>query len=257
MAKKKYNQGLKKRCKHDKQKRYCRICNPQYFCIHGRQKYVCKDCKTGYCLHEKVKSHCIVCSPDKFCSHKKLYTECRECGGGSYCKHNKIRHNCDDCGKGVPKCNHGMRKRNCKICGNKCKHGKLMSDVCKICKRGTCPCHNKRICKDHNPNAHYASLIRSRMAKIWKRNKFTKSKKTFELLGCDMTTFRAHIELQFTDGMTWDNHGHGFGKWNFDHVVPLLYGDPDQKTMEERMHYTNLQPLWYKDNVTKGNRYVG
>lgn len=256
MAKKKGNQSPK-RCKHDKRNRYCRICNPQYFCIHGRQKYVCKDCKTGYCLHKKVKGQCIECSPDSICSHKIPKTKCRECGGGSYCKHNKIRSNCDDCGKGVPKCKHGVRKRNCKICGNKCKHGKLTKSICKQCKRGTCPCHNKYRCKDHNPNQYFAFSIRKRLTVIWKRDKFTKSKKTFKLLGCDMVTFRAHIEKQFTEGMTWDNYGHGSGKWQFDHVVPLLYGDPDQKTIEGRMHYTNIQPMWSHENAVKGNRYVG
>jgi hypothetical protein len=72
-----------------------------------------------------------------------------------------------------------------------------------------------------------------------------------------METFKSHVEQQFTEGMTWDNHGNGEGKWNFDHRVPLLYGNPDQEEIERRMNYTNIQPLWAKDNQSKGNRFIG
>ena len=95
------------------------------------------------------------------------------------------------------------------------------------------------------------------MGKIWDKNKFTKSKSTFKLLGCDMITFRSHVEKQFTEGMTWDNHGNGDNKWNFDHIKPLLYKNPDQSEMEKRMHYKNIQPMWAKENQSKNNRYIG
>jgi hypothetical protein len=95
------------------------------------------------------------------------------------------------------------------------------------------------------------------MGKIWARHKFSKSKKTMELIGCDMDTLRSHIEKQFTEGMTWDNHGSGHDNWQWDHIIPLLHGDPDQAEMEKRMHYTNIQPMWAKDNQIKGNRFIG
>ena len=28
-----------------------------------------------------------------------------------------------------------------------------------------------------------------------------------EYLGCDIDTFKAHIESQFKEGMTWESHG--------------------------------------------------
>jgi hypothetical protein len=67
-----------------------------------------------------------------------------------------------------------------------------------------------------------------------------------------MDTFKVHIKKQFKKGMTWDNHG----KWHFDHIKPLLHDNPDQKEMERRMHYTNIQPLWASENTKKGNRYI-
>lgn len=133
-----------------------------------------------------------------------------------------------------------------------------MTSYCLKCKRLTCE-HDKYKfkCKYCNPTNFYAERLRSRMGKIWDKEKFTKSKKSFELLGCNMDTFRAHVEQQFTEGMTWDNYGFGNDKWNFDHIVPLLYDDPDQKEIERRMHYTNIQPMWQKDNMIKSNRFIG
>lgn len=241
-----------KKCKHNKQR--CRECTPQYFCRHSRQKQVCKECKIGYCDHGKVKSQCILCNPNKFCRHAKRRTLCKECGGGSICVHNKRRSTCDLCSKGIAKCKHGIREKNCKYCGKKCKHDRRMSTWCRPCKRQICVhnTYNFR-CKICNPDQYYSMILRSRLSKIWSRKQFTKSKKTIELLGCDMDTFKAHIKKQFKKGMTWDNHG----KWHFDHIKPLLHDNPDQKEMERRMHYTNIQPLWASENTKKGNRYIG
>ena len=66
-----------------------------------------------------------------------------------------------------------------------------------------------------------------------------------------------HIELRFKEGMTWENHGNGEGKWNIDHIIPLKYDNPTLEEQIERLHYTNLQPLWSDDNLKKGNRFIG
>ena len=77
-----------------------------------------------------------------------------------------------------------------------------------------------------------------------------------DYLGCDMATFRAHLESQFKEGMLWDN----YGDWHIDHRVPLRYKlDGKTPTLEEvaqRLHYTNTQPLWASENIAKANRYV-
>ncbi len=51
------------------------------------------------------------------------------------------------------------------------------------------------------------------------------------------------------------------GKWNIDHIIPLRYIDgngnpPSQEEIGRRLHYKNTQPLWYEDNIKKGNRFT-
>lgn len=51
--------------------------------------------------------------------------------------------------------------------------------------------------------------------------------------------------------MSWDN----YGERHVDHIKPCAKFDLS-KPDEQRacFHYTNLQPLWAKDNIAKGCR---
>ena len=55
------------------------------------------------------------------------------------------------------------------------------------------------------------------------------------------------------DGMSWENYG---AVWDIDHIVPIKYQNPTIEEVIERLHYKNTQPLWKKDNIVKGNRYI-
>lgn len=62
---------------------------------------------------------------------------------------------------------------------------------------------------------------------------------------------RAHLETRFLPGMTWEN----YGAWHIDHVRPLASFDlTDRAQLLQACHYTNLQPLWARDNRSKGAR---
>jgi hypothetical protein len=62
-----------------------------------------------------------------------------------------------------------------------------------------------------------------------------------------------NLEKQFISGMTWENYGY-YG-WHVDHKIPLA----SAKTKEELIklcHYTNLQPLWMDENLSKGAKII-
>lgn len=70
-------------------------------------------------------------------------------------------------------------------------------------------------------------------------------------LGCTIEYLKYYLEQLFQPDMTWDN----YGKWHIDHIKPLSKFDlMDYDQFKNACHYTNLQPLWAKDNLSKGNR---
>lgn len=77
-------------------------------------------------------------------------------------------------------------------------------------------------------------------------------RRTEKLLGYSRFDLVARIEFQFKDGMSWEN----YGKWHIDHKKPisrfLTQGVTDPKIINA---LSNLQPLWAKDNLSKGDRF--
>jgi len=89
------------------------------------------------------------------------------------------------------------------------------------------------------------------------RNTFRKSghtkpeKRTEGILGCSYEELKNHLESQFVEGMSWDNRG----DWHIDHIIPLSSA-VDKEGLLKLSHYTNLQPLWEKDNLEKSNKIL-
>jgi hypothetical protein len=72
-------------------------------------------------------------------------------------------------------------------------------------------------------------------------------------LGCSIEQLKQHLESKFQTGMSWDNWS--FDGWHIDHIKPLASFDlTDRKQFLEACHYTNLQPLWAKDNLAKSDK---
>jgi hypothetical protein len=94
--------------------------------------------------------------------------------------------------------------------------------------------------------------IRSRIHLCLKRHKTIKSQEFRTLLGTnDMQVIWDHLQKQFKKGMTKENHG----LWHIDHIRPISSFDltkPEQQI--KCFHYTNLQPLWAKENLSKGSK---
>jgi len=71
-----------------------------------------------------------------------------------------------------------------------------------------------------------------------------------------ISDLKQHLESQFTDGMTWDN----YGEWHIDHIKPVSwfnFTSYEDREFKQCWSLDNLQPLWAKDNLSKGNRYIG
>ena len=100
------------------------------------------------------------------------------------------------------------------------------------------------------PEGKLMTLLRNTCRRVAKLGQVTHPKKK-DLLGAPIELVRAHIESQFKEGMTWENHGvHG---WHIDHVKPLASFDlTDPEQLKQAAHYTNLAPLWAYDNWSKG-----
>ena len=77
---------------------------------------------------------------------------------------------------------------------------------------------------------------------------YSKKARTFEILGCSYEKFKDHIELQFTEGMGWENRN----MWHIDHIIPLSFAK-DEKELLMVNHYSNLRPLCGTENETKSN----
>jgi hypothetical protein len=55
--------------------------------------------------------------------------------------------------------------------------------------------------------------------------------------------------------MSRDNYG--YRGWHVDHIVPCSAFDlTNIEEQKKCFHYTNLQPLWAKDNLSKGNKFT-
>jgi len=107
-----------------------------------------------------------------------------------------------------------------------------------------------------HPNVIIASALRTRVLSAFRSQNAVKSKKTLELVGCSIEYLKKHLENQFTPGMNWNNRG--FYGWHIDHIKPLsLFDLKDTNQQKIAFHYSNLQPLWAKDNLAKKNKYNG
>lgn len=111
--------------------------------------------------------------------------------------------------------------------------------------------HKRR--KDEDPSVLLASIIRSQVHNGIDKKKFNLS--TQEIIGCDFEFFKYYMECKFEDGMTWETHCQ-FG-WHADHIIPVSSFDLTKiEEIKKCFHYSNYQPLWWWDNLSKGSKII-
>lgn len=92
----------------------------------------------------------------------------------------------------------------------------------------------------------FVSSVRSNILYAFKRRKLTKKLSSKNILGCSMEFFIEYIKSKFTEGMNMDN----YGEWHLDHIIPLATANTEEEVLK-LCHYTNYQPLWAEDNISK------
>jgi len=141
-------------------------------------------------------------------------------GAKGHCaEHNRRKSECTKCGTGGSVCEHKKRRRECPTCDPS---GFLMMQV----------------------RTKYVRALRRRIA----------ADLPIPYLECTAAQLIEHLELQFKEGMSWENYGK---VWQADHIVPLKYGNPTIDQVIERLHFSNMQPMLAAENMSKRNRFVG
>lgn len=101
--------------------------------------------------------------------------------------------------------------------------------------------------------------FKSRLSSYFSAQGARKRHHSIELLGCTIAYLKTHLESLWQTGMTWDNHGiyrvGGDMTWHIDHIKPVASFDlTDSAQQKACFHWTNLQPLWAVDNLSKSDR---
>jgi hypothetical protein len=106
---------------------------------------------------------------------------------------------------------------------------------------------NERIRMKFNVDFRLRNYLRRRVRAALKGN--PKLETTMKLVGCSIEFLKEHLKSQFTKGMSFSN----YGKWHIDHIKPCASFDLSKEEEQKKcFNWQNLQPLWAKDNLSKG-----
>jgi hypothetical protein len=115
--------------------------------------------------------------------------------------------------------------------------------------------------RNKNRNNRMKTDIQFKLSRVLRRRLYRalhgnyKNGSAVKDLGCTINEFKTHLESKFQSGMTWDNWS--FEGWHIDHIKPLASFDlTDRQQLLMACHYTNLQPLWAKDNLIKSDKII-
>jgi hypothetical protein len=115
--------------------------------------------------------------------------------------------------------------------------------------------YNKNYTKERRNSDNLFKLssnIRNRLRIYLKSKNLTRKNKTFEIVGLSPEKLQEYLEKKFIDGMSWDKLG---VEIHIDHIIPLSSAE-NENEIYKLCHYTNLQPLWAKDNLSKNNKLI-
>jgi hypothetical protein len=119
---------------------------------------------------------------------------------------------------------------------------------------------NKDLYREWNRNQYDTNIeykikhiVSARLHEALKTYNELKKNRTIEYLGCSIGEYVIYLESKFTSEMNWENQG---TYWEIDHIKPIDKFDltnPDE--LNECFHYLNTQPLHWKENREKSNKF--
>ena len=114
-------------------------------------------------------------------------------------------------------------------------------------------CQNAWREKQRKENSQYKLAHNLRRRCLLALNGKYKYNTTFKLVGCSAEELKLYIESLWTNGMSWKNYG--ISGWHIDHKIPVSSFDLSKEEEQKKaFHFSNLQPLWAQDNLTKGSK---
>jgi len=105
------------------------------------------------------------------------------------------------------------------------------------------------------------TIISANIQTAFKRKKYTKNTRTYQILDCSYNTLKLHFESKFESWMNWENQGDPKDgilelnkTWDIDHIIPISTAKTEEELIKLN-HYTNLQPLCsYTNRIIKRDR---
>jgi hypothetical protein len=108
--------------------------------------------------------------------------------------------------------------------------------------------------KNKKSNYYISLILRAGLRCRLKKNNIKKTLNYEQLLGCTIEEFKKWLELNFKDKMNWKNYG--FYGWHIDHTIPCCkFNLKDEREQKICFHFTNMLPMWGKENLSKGGRF--
>ena len=113
----------------------------------------------------------------------------------------------------------------------------------------------ERTRKANDPLYKLVANFRTAIYTVLKENNMNKYGHYFEILQYSPEELASHLEVQFTEGMTWEN----YGEWHVDHITPITAFNFQEIGDNEFMRcwsLENLQPMWGDENIKKSNKIL-
>lgn len=103
-----------------------------------------------------------------------------------------------------------------------------------------------------NPNYQIKYVLRSNLKNRLIKANESKEDTTLNYVGCTVDFFKKWIEHNFDKNMSWENRGK---YWHIDHIMPCAsYDLSNQEEIYKCYNWTNLRPLYKKDNILKSDK---